>query len=119
MCLGCGIQLALAHAPQAKRERIFVTRMVGQCQSKNEIDAALVAQNGPRVPALPKPSGFRLAAYLVPALAATAAAAGLALTAARWRRHRRLSSRDMIPERPPLDPLLAARIDGELELYQK
>jgi cytochrome c-type biogenesis protein CcmH len=119
MCLVCGVPLALADAPQAQRERVFITRMVRQCRSKNQIKSALVAQYGPRVLALPKPSGFRLAAYLVPALAAAAAAAALALAAARWRRHRRAGPRDMIPERPPLDPLQAARIDAELERYKQ
>jgi cytochrome c-type biogenesis protein CcmH len=82
MCLVCGVPLALADAPQAQRERVFVTRMVRQCRSKKEIKSALVAQYGPRVLALPKASGLRLAAYLVPALAAAAAAVGLALAAA-------------------------------------
>ncbi|HMI68718.1 MAG TPA: cytochrome c-type biogenesis protein CcmH [Solirubrobacteraceae bacterium] len=119
MCLVCGVPLALADAPQAQRERVFVTRMVDQCKSKDQIKAALVAQYGPRVLALPTPSGFRLAAYLVPALAAAVAAAGVALAAARWRRHRRPSRRDMIPDQPPLDPLQAARIDAELERYRQ
>jgi cytochrome c-type biogenesis protein CcmH len=116
MCLVCGVPLALADAPQAQRERVFITRMVGQCKSKSQIESALVAQYGPRVLALPKPSGFRLAAYLVPALVAAAA---LALAAAHLRRHRRAEPRDMMPRRPPLDPRQAARIDAELERYRQ
>ena len=119
MCLVCGVPLALADAPQAQRERIFITRMVRQCRSKDEIESALVAQYGPRVLALPKARGFRLAAYLVPALAAAVAAAALLVAAARWRRHARPGTRDMTPERPPLDPLQAARIDAELERYRQ
>jgi cytochrome c-type biogenesis protein CcmH len=119
MCLVCGVPLALADAPQARRERAFVTSMIGRCRSKDEIEAALVAQYGPRVLALPKASGFRLAAYLVPALAAAAAATALAFAAARWRRQLRPGSPDMIAERPTLDPLQAARIDAELERYRQ
>jgi cytochrome c-type biogenesis protein CcmH len=119
MCLVCGVPLALADAPQAQRERAFVTGMIRRCRSKHEIESALVAQYGPRVLALPKASGFRLAAYLVPALAAAAAAAALVVGAARWRRHARLGPRDTIPERSPLDPLQAARIDAELERYRQ
>jgi len=119
MCLVCGVPLALADAPQAQRERAFVTGMIRRCSSKHEIESALVAQYGPRVLALPKASGFRLAAYLVPALAAAAAAAALVVAAARWRRHARLAPRDTIPERSPLDPLQAARIDAELERYRQ
>jgi len=85
--------------------------MVGQCRSKDEIKSALVAQYGPRVLSLPKASGFRLAAYVVPALVATFAVAGLGLAAARqWR--------DGPARGPALDPLQAARIDAELERYR-
>ena len=118
MCLVCGVPLALADAPQAQRERVFIKRMVRQCRSKDEIESALVAQYGPRVLALPQASGFRLAAYVVPALVAAAAAAGLALAAARRRRRGRASPRDELVSGPALDPLQAARIDAELERYR-
>ena len=39
MCLVCGVPLALADAPQAQRERVFITRMVRQCRSKGEIES--------------------------------------------------------------------------------
>ena len=118
MCLVCGVPLALADAPQAQRERVFISRMVRQCRSKDEIESALVAQYGPRVLALPKASGFRLAAYVVPALVAALTVAGLGLAAARRRRRPRTSPRDDRVSRPALDPLQAARIDAELERYR-
>jgi cytochrome c-type biogenesis protein CcmH/NrfF len=118
MCLVCGVPLALADAPQAQRERVFITRMVRHCRSKNEIESALVAQYGPRVLALPKASGFRLAAYAVPALVAASTVAGLGLAAARRRRHPRTSPRDERVGGPALDPLQAATIDAELERYR-
>ncbi len=118
MCLVCGVPLALADAPQAQRERVFITRMVRQCRTKDEIESALVAQYGPRVLALPKASGFRLAAYVVPALVAALAVAGLGLAAARRRRQRRAGPSDEHVRGPALDPLQAARIDAELERYR-
>jgi cytochrome c-type biogenesis protein CcmH len=118
MCLVCGVPLALADAPQAQRERVFITRLVRRCRSKDEIESALVAQYGPRVLALPRASGFRLAAYVVPALVAAVAVAGLGLAAARRRRPRRPSPRDERVRGPALDPLQAARIDAELERYR-
>ena len=118
MCLVCGVPLALADAPQAQRERVFITRMIRQCRSKEEIESALVAQYGPRVLALPEASGFRVAAYVVPALVAAFAVAGLGLAAARRRRQRRASPRDELVRGPALDPLQAARIDAELERYR-
>ena len=118
MCLVCGVPLALADAPQAQRERVFISRMVRQCRSKDEIESALVAQYGPRVLALPKATGFRSAAYVVPALVAALTVAGLGLAAARRRRRPRTSPRDDRVSRPALDPLQAARIDAELERYR-
>jgi len=109
MCLVCGV-------PQ--RERVFITRMVRQCRSKGEIESALVAQYGPRVLALPKASGFRLAAYVVPALVAAFAVGGLGLAAARRRLRRRASPGDELVRGPALDPLQAARIDAELDRYR-
>ena len=66
VCLVCGVPLALADAPQAQRERVFITRMVRQCRSKGEIESALVAKCGLRVLALARASGLRLAAHVVP-----------------------------------------------------
>jgi hypothetical protein len=71
------------------------------------------APYGPHVLALPK-ARFRLAADLVPAVAA---AAGLALATARSQSHWRVGPRDMIPDRPPRDPLQAAKLDEELERF--
>jgi cytochrome c-type biogenesis protein CcmH len=118
MCLVCGVPLALADAPQAQRERVFITRMIRQCRSKEEIESALVAQYGPRVLALPEASGFRVAAHVVPALVAAAGAAGLAFVATRRRRRRHASPHDELVRGPALDPLQAARIDAELERYR-
>jgi len=118
MCLVCGVPLALADAPQAQRERVFITRMIRQCRSKDEIESALVAQYGPRVLALPKASGFRLAAYVVPALVAAFAVGGLGLAAARRRRLRPASPRDELVRGPALDSRQAARIDADLERYR-
>jgi cytochrome c-type biogenesis protein CcmH len=119
MCLVCGVPLALADAPQAERERALVTSMVRGCRSKDEIESALVAQYGPRVLALPKASGFRLVAYVVPGLAAAAVAVGLAVAATRWRRHPRAGPGELVTDRPPLEPLHAARIDAELDRYRR
>jgi cytochrome c-type biogenesis protein CcmH len=118
MCLVCGVPLALADAPQAQRERVFIERMVDQCRSKNEIEHALVAQYGPRVLALPKASGFRLTAYMVPALAALAAAAGIVVVATRLPRRRGRTGQRPPTDGRPIHPLQSARIDAELERYR-
>ena len=86
MCPICGTLLELADSPQAKREKVFVAKLVAAGKTKAEIKDALVAQYGPSVLALPKASGFDLSAYLVPIVALTIAIVVLAFSVARWRR---------------------------------
>ena len=49
MCPVCGVPLNLAtDAPQANRERAFITDQIRQCRTKSEIKDALAAQFGDR-----------------------------------------------------------------------
>jgi cytochrome c-type biogenesis protein CcmH/NrfF len=86
MCPICGTLLELADSPQAKREKVYVAKLVASGRTKAEIKDALVTQYGPSVLALPKASGFDLSAYLVPVVAIVIAAIALALSVVRWRR---------------------------------
>ena len=119
MCLVCGVPLSLADAPQAERERALIGRLVRRCESKRQIKAALVAQYGPRVLALPGTSGFRLAAYLVPALVACATGLGIVVVAARLRRRGgRVPRAAIAATGPPFDAVDAARLEAELDRYR-
>jgi cytochrome c-type biogenesis protein CcmH len=86
MCPVCGTLLELAESPQAQREKAFVSRLVAEGRSKDEIKDALVAEYGTEVLALPQGSGFELSAYLVPIIAFLAAVLALGLGVRRWRR---------------------------------
>src|SRR6476469_2761171 len=86
MCPICGTLLELADAPQARREKVFVAKLVAAGKSKAEIKDALVAQYGSEVLAQTEASGFDLCAYLVPILAFLVAAAAVAFSVLRWRR---------------------------------
>jgi cytochrome c-type biogenesis protein CcmH/NrfF len=86
MCPICGTLLELAESPQARREKVFVAKLVAAGKSKAEVKDALVAQYGASVLALPKASGFDLSAYLVPVLAIAIAAVVLLFSVLRWRR---------------------------------
>jgi cytochrome c-type biogenesis protein CcmH/NrfF len=86
MCPICGTLLELAESPQARREKVFVAKLVAEGKSRAEVKDALVAQYGPSVLALPKASGFDLSAYLVPILAIAIAAVVLLFSVLRWRR---------------------------------
>ncbi len=89
MCPVCGTPLGLAtEAPQANREREFIRRQVAACKSKDEVKAALAAEFGDEVLALPDDQGFDLAAWLVPGLALVAGAGAVGFGAVRWRRRR-------------------------------
>jgi cytochrome c-type biogenesis protein CcmH/NrfF len=85
MCPVCGTSLGVAReAPLAQRERALIARLAARCESKRQIKAALVAQYGPAVLALPpdRDSG----AYLAPLLGAVAALGVAVLVLARARR---------------------------------
>ena len=86
MCPICGTLLELADSPQARREKVYVAKLVAVGKTKAEVKDALVTQYGPSVLALPKASGFDLTAYLAPILALLMAIALLAFSVARWRR---------------------------------
>jgi cytochrome c-type biogenesis protein CcmH/NrfF len=86
MCPICGTLLELAESPQARREKVFVAKLVAEGKSKAEVKDALVAQYGASVLALPKASGFDLSAYLVPILGIAIAAVALLFSVLRWRR---------------------------------
>lgn len=86
MCPICGTLLELADSPQARREKVFVAKLVAAGKSKAEIKDALVAQYGSEVLAQPEASGFDLSAYLVPILAFLLAAVAVIFSVLRWRR---------------------------------
>ena len=123
MCPRCGRPLnTVDREPQAQRERAFIQTLIDRCRSKEQIKAALKAQFGPDVLALPDDGGFDASAYLVPVLVPLAALAAIALTATRWRRRR---PREAVaagaadePRGPSLDPADSARLDEDLERYK-
>lgn len=86
MCPVCGTLLELAEAPQALRQKEFIKRLVAAGESKEEIKAALVAEYGQEVLALPEDEGFTLSAYVVPIVAFIIAAIALGFGVWRWRR---------------------------------
>jgi len=117
MCPVCGTSLGLAReAPQARRERAYIARLVKRCRSKDEIKAALVAQFGESVLAAPSKDGFNLSAYVVPLVAMLLAGAALIIGLLRWRRAGPTGARAAAAFATPraIDPVDAARLDEEL-----
>jgi cytochrome c-type biogenesis protein CcmH/NrfF len=116
MCPICGTLLELSDSPQARREKVFVAKLVAEGKSKAEIKDALVTQYGPEVLAVPRGSGFDLTAYLVPIVALLAAIVALALAVFRWRRDGRGTSEAVAAERPLPDED-AERLDADIARY--
>ena len=114
MCVTCKIPLNLAESPQADRERAFIRTLIAQGRSQEQIKRALVDQYGPTALALPKASGFDLAAYLVPAGAFLLLVAGLLALLARWRR--RAAPGGPSPA-PGLSEADAAELDADLARF--
>ena len=115
MCLECGVPLDVAeNSLQARQERAFIARQIKACRSKSQIKDALAAQYGDRVLADPKPSGFGLAAYLVPAFALLLGAALIAFGVTRWRKRR---DRAAVSPSPTPDPRESARLEADLGRY--
>lgn len=116
MCPICGTLLELAESPQARREKVYVAKLVASGKTKAEIKDALVAQYGAAVLAQPKASGFDLSAYLVPMLALLVAIAALAFSVRRWRRDGTRPSADRPSASGPQGED-AERLEADLSRY--
>jgi cytochrome c-type biogenesis protein CcmH len=114
MCAQCGTPLNASDSPVADDERAFIRERIAQGHTKEQIKAALVAEYGEEILALPDDDGFNLAAYLVPVLLALLAAAGLAVAARRWRRSPRTAPPAASPD---LDPEDERRLERDLAAY--
>jgi cytochrome c-type biogenesis protein CcmH len=114
MCPICGTLLELAEAPQADRQRAFISELIAGGRTKQQIKDELVAEYGPRVLALPRGSGFELSAYLVPAIAFAVGALALALGIGRWRRK---PGSPAGGRRPPPSDEDAQRLEADLARY--
>lgn len=118
MCPVCGTPLGLAtDAPQADRERAYIERLIADCRSKDEIKAALAAQFGDAVLALPGDAGDDdlgdVLVYAIPAVGIALAAAGIAFAVVRWRGTRG-------PREPGGGDAPAAerRLEADMERYE-
>lgn len=88
MCVICGVPLVNAGGPQSDDQRDFIRERVEQCETKEEIKAALVAEYTTAVLAVPQKSGFDLSAYLVPIFALIGALIAIVIGAIGWKRSR-------------------------------
>ena len=122
MCPRCERPLnTVDREPQAQRQRAYITGLIEQCKSKEEVKDALVAQFGPDVLAVPDSEGFDATAFIVPVAVPLLALGAIALTALRWRRRRPAGAPDApaaADAEPSLDASDSERLDQDLERYR-
>ena len=121
MCLECRTPLNVSNSDVADQQRAFISDLIAQGLTKEQVKARLVAEYGPRVLGQPEEKGFGLAAWLVPIVVALAALTLVVLTARRWRR---APGEEAAPAggaspAPGLDPDDARRLDAELAAYDR
>jgi cytochrome c-type biogenesis protein CcmH len=117
MCPVCGTLLELAESPQAQREKAFISRLVAEGRSKDQIKDALVAEYGTEVLALPQGSGFDLSAYVVPVIAFVIALIALTIGVLKWRRAGDPPDRSGSPPASGPSPEDSERLDADLARY--
>ena len=117
MCVTCKIPLNIAEGPQPNREREFIRNLIDEGRTKDQIKAALVAEYGPNVLALPESDGVGLTAYVVPLALLALLAAGLALLLPRWRRRTPAGPAPGGAAAPALSSAEARRLDEDLARY--
>jgi cytochrome c-type biogenesis protein CcmH len=119
MCPICGTPLALAtEAPQAIQQRDYIQTLIDDCRSKDEVKAALAAQFGDSVLALPGDQGDDdlgdLLVYIVPALGILLAGGGILFALVRWRGNRTGRGGEPHPAAAGTDQ---RRLDADMERY--
>ncbi|HEV7805010.1 MAG TPA: cytochrome c-type biogenesis protein CcmH [Solirubrobacteraceae bacterium] len=114
MCTSCNVALNVAESAQADGERELIRRLIAQGLDKRQIKAALVAEYGEEVLALPDGDGFGLTAYAVPIGLVVVLGGALALLLPSWRRR---SPAGIGADKAALGDDDARRLDDDLGRY--
>jgi cytochrome c-type biogenesis protein CcmH len=116
MCTTCNVTLNVAESPQADRERALIRSLIAQGKDKQQVKAALVAEYGEDVLALPKAGGVGVTAYAIPFGLLALLAGGLALLLPSWRRRAPQGIGDASATELSGDE--AQRLDDDLKRYR-
>ena len=115
MCTTCNVPLNIAESPQADRERALIRDLIAKGLDKEQVKAALVAEYGEDVLALPDSDGIGWTAYAIPFALLVALAGGLALLLPSWRRRSPQGIGDSTVSKLSDDE--ARRLDDDLGRY--
>ncbi|MFZ9668590.1 MAG: cytochrome c-type biogenesis protein [Solirubrobacterales bacterium] len=113
MCPVCGTLLGLSRAPAAERQRAYIRSLIRKGQDEDQIKAALVAEYGPQVLALPEDEETDVFVYLVPLVGLVGGALLVLLAAVSWRRK---TGRELPDVEGPEGPR-AERLDRDLDRF--
>jgi cytochrome c-type biogenesis protein CcmH/NrfF len=119
MCVVCKTPLAVSQAPEADRERAFISNLIAKGETKPQIERQMVVQYGPAVLALPPAHGFNLTVYVLPPAVVVIGAALLAYTLPKWRRRTRADAAKAAATAPPpkLAPDDSQRLEEDLARF--
>jgi cytochrome c-type biogenesis protein CcmH len=106
MCPTCHTTLDQSDSAAAQRIEAFISRKISACWTKEQIEAALVANYGPGILAAPSHKGFDLLAWWLPIAGVLGGGLVLAFGVWRWSRRRE-------PEEP--DDAAGSGLDEETE----
>ena len=115
MCVACHESLAVAQSPEAYSEISYIRGLIGQGETKRQIERQLVAQYGESVLGKPPARGFNLVVYVLPPLLVVIALVTLVVTLPKWRRRAREAA--PLEAGPVLSPDDTLRLDEELARY--
>lgn len=118
MCVVCKTPLAVSQSPEANRERVFISNLIAQGETKPQILTAMVSEYGPAVLSLPPAHGFDVTLYILPPAVLIIGAAILLYTLPRWRRRTRAADAGT-PDTPTAAPAPqeARRLEEDLARY--
>ena len=121
MCVTCNVPLNIAESPQAERQRAFIRGLIARGNTKEQVKAALVAEYGPDVLALPDEDGFGVTAYVVPVALGIILLAGPVILIPRWRRRARPVDAPATSTTGGASPTAAdeRRLDEDLARYDR
>ncbi|HEY5429486.1 MAG TPA: cytochrome c-type biogenesis protein CcmH [Solirubrobacteraceae bacterium] len=114
MCTVCHEPLAVAQSPEAFQERGVVRTLIGQGETRAQVERNMVAAYGAAVLALPPAHGFNLLVYVVPPVLLAVGVVTLLIAIPKWRRRTRLAASDPTTAASVLDAGDARRLDEDL-----
>jgi cytochrome c-type biogenesis protein CcmH len=118
MCVACHESLAVAQSPEAFSERSYIRTLIGQGETRQQIEHNLVQQYGPAVLALPPAHGFNLLVYVLPPVLLALGIVTLLVTIPKWRRRARRAAQEPLAVGPALNAADAHRLNEDLARHQ-